>query len=355
MSLLREHLGTCAHWTRDREQDTPARFFHGRDEAVALTQGSALLDLTHLALVAVNGEQRVEFLSGLITNQIRKVRPDQTIYAALLSPQGRYLWDFTLIEDAGTFHLVTDPDRVDALAGRLAMYLLRTRAGVTRDAGSRGVLGLVGPGAAATLAKTLELPLPEAPPLGWSIPLPGGGVLWQDPRHAAFGWRLSAPREQLPLLWDRLAATAVPCGLEAWEYYRMAHALPRGGAELQPDVTLPLEAGLVDLHAIDFTKGCYVGQETTARTHHRGTVKKHLYRLTFAGPSLPAPGTPVLRGEREAGSVSSVAAGQDRLLGLAILRDGDVADAAEPLTVAGQPVQVQRPAWATWADNPSPP
>ncbi|MEG3638340.1 CAF17-like 4Fe-4S cluster assembly/insertion protein YgfZ [Magnetococcus sp. PR-3] len=349
MSLLEQHFNGISQWGEDRGCRVVLAFGAATQEREALAKGAALVDWSHTGIATVTGEDRKTFLSGLITNQIKNVSPEKAIYAALLSPQGRYLWDFIIAEqnmgDEDRLLLFTEPG-IGNLVQRLSMYLLRAKAKLMDASDQMGTLIMAGPQAAQALSAVFSGVDFSAQEAGQSVAPEAGVVVIKDPRHAAFGWRVVADGDALPGLWDRLAAQATPVGYQAWEGYRVTQALPRGGNELEADATLPLEAGFLEMQGVDFNKGCYVGQETTARTYHRGTLKKRLFQITWSGTTLPKLGDVIhVGGQKEAGHITSVdpAGGT----ALAIVRVSDWAS-DKPLTLGSETVEVSKPAWATW-------
>ncbi len=351
MSSPASHLSAAGQedrirWTNDRGARTPAHFGDARAEYRAVTGSAALVDLSHHGCLEISGEQRVDFLSGLITNQIRHVTAERVIYAAILTPQGRFAWDFTIVDGGGRMLLVTEPDRVPALMQRLSMYLLRTKAAIKDVSGDLGLMAVAGPRAEEELAARFPDLALKGAPLAAAFSPEAGVHLWRDPRHAGFGWRMLVPADKMGSHWQKLSAALPVAGFEAWEAHRIDQSLPRGGAELAVEGTIPLEAGFLEMNGVDFSKGCYIGQETMARTHHRGTLKKRLFQLRFDGVGEVAAGTPVLlAGDKEAGTVSSVSALDDK--GLGLLRLADVAS-SKPLTAGGRAVEAVKPPWATW-------
>ncbi|MBF0284833.1 MAG: folate-binding protein YgfZ [Magnetococcales bacterium] len=352
MSQLEGALDGTVSWIEDRGRRVPQSFGDPLTELGRLEAMAAVVDLTHMAWVRVSGAERTAFLSGLITQQIRKATPERAIYAGMLTPQGRFLWDFTLVDHDEGYRLITEPDRAAQLADRLFFYLLRTKAKVEAPRPGEGLLALAGPEAATVLgglwpALADDLLRAER---GDAFTPESGMKVWRDPRHVSCGWRLLAPSSRLPTLWNALASApgCAPAGWTAWEHHRIRHAIPRAGAELLPEETIPTEAGFVELNAVDFGKGCYVGQETIARTHHRGTLKHHLYRLTFHdSQEAPRVGAEVqLPSGKAAGRVSSVSRIGGESIGLAVLRDADV-ESGHPLTAEGVSLTVQRPEWMT--------
>lgn len=230
-----------------------------------MSMGETATDRT---LWAVTGADRFAFLQGLVSNDVLALEKDPGIrWAALLTPQGKYLADFLLVRRPGDDALLVDiatPLAADTLK-RLLLYRLRADVQIAPSdlAISRG--------------------LGEAPP----------GAL-PDPRHPALGWRAyGQPGGPAQIDWDAI---------------RVAHAIPESGIELVPNETYLLEAGFERLNGVDFRKGCYVGQEVTARMKHKTELRKGLVVLGIEG-AAPV-GTPILSGEREAGTLFTQSGGR---------------------------------------------
>jgi folate-binding protein YgfZ len=254
------------------------------------------------ALLRIGGEEARDWLQGLVTNDVRRLGPGRGVYAALLSPQGKYLFDF-LLADAGDGSILLDvaADRAAALAQRLGMYRLRRK--VTVEPADLSV-ALVWGGAGA----------PEA----------AGALVLRDPRAEGLGWRLYAPDAAAALA----ACGAAPAAQADWTARRVEQGVPESGVELIPEDSYILEAGFDRLNGVDFRKGCYVGQEVTARMRHKTELRKGLVRVAVQGEA-PPPGTQVLDAEgRPAGQLFTVAGGE----GLAHLRF----DRAEGALTAGE-------------------
>ncbi|HUF57065.1 MAG TPA: folate-binding protein [Thermohalobaculum sp.] len=257
-------------------------------------------------VLTMEGADARRVLQGIVTNDVERMAPDRLVYAALLTPQGKYLFDFFLFPDGEAVMLDVAADRAAALAERLSMYCLRRDARVTGEA-----------------------PLEVA--LVWGAePAGGAGTrLFSDPRDAALGWRVYAP--------DARAAVAglPPAAPGDYTALRVRHGVPESGIELVPEQTFILEAGLERLGGIDFRKGCYVGQEVTARMKHKTELRKRLVRVAVEGEA-PA-GTPVTADGRPAGTLFSQADGR----GLAHLRldraGGAMEAGAARLTLAEGP------------------
>lgn len=255
--------------------------------------------LSHRSVFEVAGEDRVPFLNGLVSGDVAAVQPGQAVWAALLTPQGKWFADFFITDGGDRLLIETEAARAEAIRLRLARFRLRSR---------------------VALAPRPEL----AVFAGWQAAMPAGAT--PDPRLPEAGWRLLA--EDAP-------ADAPDA---AWNAHRLGLGLPDGVPDLEPEQSVLLEAGFDELGGIAWDKGCYMGQELTARTRYRGLLKRRLVPVTVGG-TLPPPGTPILRGDVEVGTLRS---GQDSRA-LATLRLEALT--AEDLTCAGGPVRPRIPGW----------
>ena len=173
-----------------------------------------------------------------------------------------------------------------------------------------------------------------------------------DPRHPALGWRWIGPAGSGP----ETASGSGPADIDKWHAVRIAAGVPQGPVDLQPERALMLEAGLDRLGAVDFEKGCYVGQEVTARTHYRGLGKRRIVPLEVSGGG-PARGEAVSEGERDLGTVLSVAGGGgERALCLAAMKLSDIHrinDGDHELTAGGHAARLAIPDWMLPLPDPS--
>lgn len=270
--------------------------------------------LPHRSVIAVGGSDRVEFLQGLISNDTRKVGPGQAIWAALLTPQGRFLNDMFVVEDENqTFLLETERERAAALAKKLKMYTLRSKVTVEDRSATMEVAVVFGPDAA------------RMPPVA-------GATTFVDPRLPELGVRVLAPAGQSTQM---LKLPEAP--LADYEALRLALGVPDGSRDMPVEKALLLESGFDELHGVDWQKGCYMGQELTARTKYRGLIKRRLFPVKVDGP-LPPSGTPIQRDGKEVGELRSGSG--DRALAMLQL---DAAGGA--LTADGLKVFAERPTW----------
>ncbi len=260
--------------------------------------------LEQRAVLALAGEDRRDFLQALLSNDLRKLAPQRALWAALLTPQGKYLFDFFLL-DAGTRGLLleTAAERASALLARLGLYRLRARVEIADVSERYRVEAIFGEAAAAAF---------DLPPEAGAARAFGGGMLFVDPRHPDLGLRAILPREETGTLLADRTTEADPA---AYEMLRLELGIPEGEKDLVPEKSLPLEANFAELGAVDFDKGCFIGQEVTARMKHRGRLRKRLLPVEIRGAATP--GSPVIAGDgREAGELRSLAGNR----GLALLR-----------------------------------
>jgi folate-binding protein YgfZ len=279
-------------------------------QIVGMSDIVAFAHLQSRALIAVGGEDWRSFLQGLITQDVETLAPGEARFGALLTPQGRLLFDlFVVGRDDGCW-LDVEAESRDALVQRLTMYRLRAKVTIEPDDRPAGVL----------FAQVGAPPAPASP--GWV----------RDPRLPELGWRgygVAPPQGAVAALeTDR-------------EDQKLRLGVP-GPADWGSDRTYPIEANFDLLNGIDFRKGCFVGQETTSRMKRRGQVKSRMLPIRFDGPS-PAAGAEVLAGDLRAGVVTSARGGR----GIALVRLDRALGAA--LTVEGRPAAVEVPAWMAGA------
>jgi tRNA-modifying protein YgfZ len=239
------------------------------------------------SVLRISGIDAYKLLQGIITNNVMLLETQPAIFSALLTPQGKFLYDFFLVRDGESILLETEHRQITGLMQKLTMYRLRA-------------------------AVHFEL-LPHAKVYAAAdaMHLPQGGICYADPRH--------------PALWTRcidMKATDIAASSsDAYHAHRLSIGIPEGWHDLVAERSLLIEHGYDLLHAVDFRKGCYVGQEVTARSKYRGVVRKTLYHV-YADSLLPSAGTVIWQGEdhRDIGEMRSSVAG----VGLALLRIEDV-------------------------------
>lgn len=279
-------------------------------------------------VLAVEGADTDSFLQGLISNDVTKVTVEHAGYSAFLTPQGKYLHDFFMMRISDTLFLDGEAERLADLKKRLSMYKLRAQVGIDNVSDKWSVCVGWGDDAGSAFGLTAEPGAAKAT---------GGGGVCIDPRLAAMGVRALLPKAEAAQTMENAGLTAG--NVEDYDRARMTLGLPDGSRDMGVDKALLLENGFDELHGVDWQKGCYMGQELTARTRYRGLVKKRLLPVSIDGPT-PEPGTPVMIGDKEAGEMRSGADG----LGLALMRL-DALDKAITFPCGAAILTPTRPDW----------
>ncbi len=252
------------------------------------------------AVLTISGEDRKKFIQGLITNDIEKISENTALYAALLTPQGKYLHDFFISEVGDTLYLDCESERLSDLFKRLMMYRLRAEVEITDCSDKYSIFAT-------------------------SDNLVGAIVSYTDPRQPLMGYRAihEVTDEKTNEQYDRL---------------RLKFGLPDGSRDFDIDKTLILEGNMEQLNGVDFDKGCYVGQEVTARMKHRANLKKRLLPVKIDG-DLPERGTEITDGTgRKVGDIRS---GRDNMaigyFRLALMEFGTAYDCGNALVTPWRP------------------
>jgi folate-binding protein YgfZ len=236
-------------------------------------------ELPERGAIEVGGDDRVAFLQGLVSNDVATAAPGRAVWAAFLTPQGKWLADFFIHADGDRLLLDAERAQIAMLVPRLSRYRLRAK---------------------ATVAPAEDFRVYAA----WGGPPPACAIAAPDPRLPEAGWRL-------------LSKDPIPTNATAADYdaHRLSLGLPDGSHDMESEKSTLLEAGFDELQGVSWSKGCYMGQELTARTKYRGLIKRRLVPVAIDGPS-PAPGSIVYKDGIDVGTMRSSREGQ----GLAVVR-----------------------------------
>jgi tRNA-modifying protein YgfZ len=279
------------------------------------------------AFVRVTGDEAAEFLQGLISQDTQKITLNQARYGALLTPQGKFLHDLFLTKIPDGFLLECERERRVDLVTRLKRYRLRAKIDITSD-DDLAVAVLWGDGANDAVG------LADQP---GSTFIEGTRTTYVDPRLPALGVRIIDVPETLTA-----PPFATESSLDVFRAYRLALGVPEGSGDILVDRGFLLENGFDELNGVDWQKGCYVGQELTARTKYRGLVKRRLMPVRIEG-AAPEPGSKIEANGRDAGEIRSVAGEWAlALIRLDAWRDGG------PMTSGSATVTAQKPDWAAF-------
>lgn len=248
------------------------------------------IPLPNRGLIKIEGPDAREFLQGLVSQDMTRVTATQAVYSAFLTPQGKFLYDFFCCEMAGALWLDCEAERRSDFFKRLSMYKLRSDVTIADVSDDHQVYAL----------------LDETGERGFARPL-DGGVAYVDPRLAAMGARAILPRTD--------TAPGAPGVYEDYERRRIELGLADGSRDMAVDKALLLENGFEELDGVSFTKGCFMGQELTARTRYRGLVKKRLLPVAIDGPA-PEVGAILQCDDKEVGEMRT----SQGDIGLALVR-----------------------------------
>ncbi len=322
----------------------PARFSSVADENRAVRGASGLFDFSFRAKIALTGADRVRFLHGMVSNDIKKLAPGKGTYAAMLNAQGQILADLRVYNAEDRLILDVDAALRDKIQTLLKRYIISDK--VVIEPLSLFALAFHGPRARPLLEKTLHVELPSLEEFdhfatnyaGYPIRVVRASSTGEE------GFEVWMSDKAMMPVWGAACGQAptydmLPCGSEALETLRIESGIPRYGTELGED-TLLFEANL--LNAVSFTKGCYIGQENVERTRSRGHVNWKLMGIVVAGRVPPASETKLLADGKEAGEITSACVSPT--LGKTIALGYVRREAAEPgtrLTLAsGVPAEV---------------
>ena len=284
--------------------------------------------LTDRGLLAISGPDRIRFLQGLVSNDVARVSPGRAVYSTLLTPQGKFLFDFIMMEDGQRLLLDCEAQRIDDLARRLNVFRLRLKVEIAPVQDRWQVHAAFGNDVLEALGLGNE---------PGSMAECEGGFALVDPRLAELGARLILPESADPTRLGLSRAT-----IAEYETLRIGLGVPDGSRDMVVGKTVLLEAGLDRLNGIDWDKGCYMGQELTARTRYRGLVRRRLLPVDVDG-NLPDAGTPITLDGRDAGEVRS---GQGQRA-LAMIRLNLLTGEEDPPLMAGDArLHPCRPDWA---------
>ncbi len=260
-----------------------------------------IVDLIDRAIISIKGADAADFLQSLVSNDVRKLEQQPIIFTALLSPQGKFLFDFFVTKQADGLLLDVNSSRAEELFKILSRYKLRAK---------------------------IELELLSNWGVSVKFPAQASENAYLDPRLVELGTRTIAPIATLP------TATA---SAKTYEKHRLNLGIPDGAQDAIPERSFLLELGYEQLNGVSFNKGCYVGQEVTARSKHRGELNKHIFQI-FAETDLPPSGSEITNQERILGEMRS----SNETIGLAILRKEA---AQEKLWAGGVEITARMPKW----------
>ncbi len=290
-------------------------------------------ELADRGVVVVSGTDRQAFLQGLISNDIRKAEDKKPIFAALLSAQGKFLFDFFIVARNDAYWLDVEKSRLGDLIKKLNQYKLRSAVTIEDRSATYRVF--------AAWSEPHESLAAEAM-LAQGVAYAVDGMLYPDPRLPQLGQR-GIIKTHAPVA--ILTKHDREVEQRHYDIHRLTLGVPDSSKDMISEKSILLECGYDELNGVDYEKGCYVGQEVTARSKHRGTLHKFLHRVTTDGGTLPPFGTVITFDGREVGDMRSSSGN----VGLAMLRMDEVekANGSQTGLRAGNiPIKAALPFWA---------
>jgi len=293
-----------------RGATTAARFADPQLELAALLGGCGVYDLGFRARISLRGGDRVRWLNGMVTNNIRDLASGRGVYAFLLNPQGRILGDMFVYNQGETLAVETDRSQVEKIEATFDHYIIMDDVEVTDISDKETTLGLAGPKSRAIL-NAAGIEVPELQLLQMITPrcncdcgcVECAVVRGEDAQHESYEIWLAS--QDVYKTWQALlAAGATPVGSEALEMQRIATGVPLYGVDIR-ERDLPQETE--QMRALNFNKGCYVGQEIVERIRSRGNVHRKFTGFLVEGAAAIAAGAKIISNEKEVGEVTSVA------------------------------------------------
>jgi folate-binding protein YgfZ len=315
-------IGSGAKLATYRGAETPASFGDPAAEFRALLEGCAVFDMSWQAKLIFSGRDRVRWLNGMVTNNIRDLAAGRGVYSFILTPQGHNQGDLVAYNRGDYLLATTDREQAPKITAVLERYIIMDQVEIEDISDKLGAIGLAGPKSGETLSR-LGIDIPQLE-LGQVVDTVLGDVGVSVARHTHphwYGYEIWIAPENIDRIWGALrGAGATPAGSEALEMYRIGRGVPRHGIDLR-ERDLPQETG--QQHALNFTKGCYIGQEIVERIRARGNVHRTFVGFEVQGQP-PAPGTKVRAGDKDVGELTSAASvpfpGGEQTLALGYLR-----------------------------------
>jgi folate-binding protein YgfZ len=288
-----------------RGAETPADFGDSAAEFQALLEGCALFDMSWQAKLVLAGEDRVRWLNGMVTNNVRDLASGHGVYSFVLSAQGRIQGDLVAYNRGDYLLVTTDREQAPAIADIFDRYIIMDDVEVADISDKLAAVGVAGPKSREILiAAGMDVSRLEAGQVVDAVWREVGISIARSAQPHMDGFEIWFAPENLDSIWDALVlAGATPSGSDAHELYRIARGTPRLGVDLR-ERDLPQETG--QQHALNFAKGCYIGQEIVERIRSRGNVHRMFSGFELQGEP-PAPGTKVRAGDKDVGEVTSSA------------------------------------------------
>jgi len=285
-------------------------------------------------VLRISGDDTETFLQGLISNDIRRADETQALYAALLTPQGKYQFDFFIIRDGDALLVDCYSEDIDIFVKKLTMFKLRSKVTLENVSDAYDVYALFGGDVAAEMNMN-----------GAQHKTESGCILYSDPRLDQAGIRAFVPKDTDVSSWGDAASD------DEYQYHRISLGLVETPLDLIKDKSILLESGFDELSGVDWKKGCYMGQELTARTKYRGLIKKRLVPVRITD-GMPESGAAISYGGKTVGDIRSISGDMAiAMLKLDAIQNADALEMDGASAVPVVPEWMQLPETDDEADN----
>jgi folate-binding protein YgfZ len=315
LALHEFHHELSAHFSSVNGSELVSHYGDWLAEHTALREAAGILDLSFRSRLCLTGNDRVRFLHGQVTNDVKKLKPGEGCYSALVTAKGKMQGDLNIYALQDELLLDFEPGLTATVSQRLEKFLVADDVQILDVTGHYGLLSVQGPKSPETI-RSLGI-FPEVPETQLNFsrisdPTLGELYLMNHPRVRSIGFDLFVPHQSLGAVADKLVAASRQrggraCGWEALETARIEAGVPRFGFDMD-ETNLPLECGIAE-SAVSFQKGCYIGQEVINRIHTIGHVNRELRGLNLGASlrMLPAKGDKLFLADKEVGCITSSA------------------------------------------------
>lgn len=302
---------------------TSASFGDAAHELEALRSGVGVYDASWRGKLVVTGEDRIRWMNGMVTNNVRDLPAQRGTFGYILNPQGRIQADATVFHRGDYLLLTSEASQLPKIKEYFDRYIIMDDVEISDVSEKLASIGVAGPLAAETLTKAGLLPKSLAAGEVLDSTFKGVGFsISRSPIEISDSYEVWFAPENYSLLWEAIvAAGAKPVGSTAVEWQRILKGLPRVGVDIA-ERELPQETG--QEYALHYAKGCYIGQEIVERIHSRGNVNRVFSGLAVEAGLAPERGTKIVSNEKEIGEVTTSAvipvSGSSRAVALGYLR-----------------------------------
>ena len=315
-------ISSGARFASYRGAETPAGFGDPAAEFQALMSGTGVFDMSWQGKLVISGKDRTRWANSMVTNNVRDLAPGCGVYSFILTPQGRNQGDLVVYNRGDYLLATTGREQAGAVTALLRRYIIMDKVEIEDISDKLASVGIGGRQTLEVLGSVgIDVSALECGQVVDSVWHEIGISAVRNPHPQSNAYEIWLAPENVEKLWDALThAGAQPVGSDALEMYRIARGMPRYGVDLR-ERDLPQETG--QEHALNFTKGCYIGQEIVERIRSRGNVHRTLTGLEVQGEP-PPPGTKIFVDGKEVGEITSASrvpfARGERTLALGYMR-----------------------------------